>query len=195
MVSLYLAYTLSTAELASVLIGHDRVRIIFCPRNPDGGDLWERPGVRRLRRHPQPLQLQLGRGLREESLRRHAHLLPRLSLPVRPLPRGRGLSDHVLQGELTQCWSLTPVTSTSAPTVLPTRPPATRVWPTLPRNTCATTPTTWPTVTPRLRAWWGSSARLPTSSRLTLWPGGSFHTPGQIRDNDPLARFHSDVSL
>merc|ERR1711928_174499 len=49
----------------------------------------------------QPLQLQLGRGLRQEGLRRHPHLLPWLSLPVWHLPRWRGLPDHFLQ---VCCW-------------------------------------------------------------------------------------------
>merc|ERR1711983_371618 len=59
--------------------------------------------------------------------------------------------------------------SSSVPKVLPTRPPATRVWPTRRRSTCATTPTTCPTATSRRSPWWGSSVQPHTSCRQTLW--------------------------
>ena len=68
-------------------------------RHPVRGGLWERAGVWRARCCPQPLQLQLGRRLREEGLRRHPHLLTWMSLPVWHLPGWRGMPDNFLQGE------------------------------------------------------------------------------------------------
>ena len=85
----------------------------------DGGDLRERPGLRRPRQRLQPLQLQLGRRLRRRPqrqgphLRRHPHLLARMPLPVRNLPRRQGLPDHLLQGLLLKLLGVTTKTATN----------------------------------------------------------------------------------
>ena len=64
------------------------------------GNLWKRTRVRaRWPRSSAPLlQLQLARGLRRPDLWRHTHLVARMSLPVRDLPRRGWMPDDFLQG-------------------------------------------------------------------------------------------------